>query len=169
MIDYLERNGASPCPPEANPAEWMLKTTLPSTDGPPWFDVWQASPEYSAMKQELTQLRLMEPVTNSAASSSGNNAHDGEFIVSFSTQLREAFLRLAKHFWRSPVYIWSKLSVTILFVSLLTQKPKVWVSHSIDHGIVSFYWLQLPRQKQPSRPAESALLGLHVCPYLQPI
>ncbi|KAM5517453.1 ABC transporter [Fusarium oxysporum f. sp. phaseoli] len=115
MIDYLERNGASPCPPEANPAEWMLKTTLPSADGPQWFDVWQASPEYSDMKQELIRLRSMEPAANSDALSSANTSHEGEFIVSFTTQLREAFLRMAKHFWRSPVYIWSKLSVTILF------------------------------------------------------
>lgn len=125
MIDYLERNGAPPCPPEANPAEWMLKTTLPSVDGPQWFDVWKASPEYTAMKQELTQLRSMQLVTNPAASSPGGNAHDGEYIVSFWTQLRETFLRMANHFWRSPVYIWSKLSVTILFVSLITQQPKI--------------------------------------------
>jgi hypothetical protein len=70
------------------------------------------------MKQELIRLRSMEPATNSDALSSANTSHEGEFIVSFTTQLREAFLRMAKHFWRSPVYIWSKLSVTILFVSL---------------------------------------------------
>ena len=25
MINYFERNGADPCPKEANPAEWMLE------------------------------------------------------------------------------------------------------------------------------------------------
>ncbi|KAF5971728.1 ABC-2 type transporter [Fusarium coicis] len=115
MINYFERNGAPTCPPEANPAEWMLKTTLPSTDGPQWFGIWRASPEYSAVKEELVRLRSKAPIANSLTQVAEVDSHEGEFMVSFSHQFREAFWRITKHFWRSPVYIWSKLSVTILF------------------------------------------------------
>ncbi|RSL52107.1 hypothetical protein CEP53_008201 [Fusarium sp. AF-6] len=115
MIDYLERNGASPCPPEANPAEWMLKSTLPSPQGPQWFDIWRGSAEYSVVKEELAQLSSKRPVANSSDSPAADASHQGEFVVSFWAQFHQVFLRVAKHFWRSPVYIWSKLSVVILF------------------------------------------------------
>ncbi|KAF5011266.1 hypothetical protein FDECE_2619 [Fusarium decemcellulare] len=115
MIDYLERNGAPPCPPEANPAEWMLKSTLPSPQGPQWFDIWRASADYFAVKEELAQLRSKRPVADSLDSPAASTSHQGEFVVSFWTQFRQVFLRVTKHFWRSPVYIWSKLSVVILF------------------------------------------------------
>ncbi|KAF5591683.1 ABC-2 type transporter [Fusarium pseudocircinatum] len=115
MIEYFERNGAPTCPPEANPAEWMLKTTLPSTEGPQWFDIWRASPEYSAVKEELVRLRSKASISTSLTQVAGVDSHEGEFTVSFSHQFREAVWRITKHFWRSPVYIWSKLSVTILF------------------------------------------------------
>jgi hypothetical protein len=29
LISYFERNGAKPCPPEANPADWMLRENTP--------------------------------------------------------------------------------------------------------------------------------------------
>lgn len=104
----------------------MLKITSPSPEGPQWFEVWRSSPEYSAMKEELIRLRLMRPVVDSSSSPDGGAFHEGEFVVSFWTQFREVFLRVTKHFWRSPVYIWSKLSVTILFVSLqLTPDPTI--------------------------------------------
>lgn len=115
MIDYFERNGAPECPPNANPAEWMLKTTLPSSDGPDWFEIWRASDEYREVKAELTRLREGK----TAVTLEGDHASQHkEFVTSFSTQFQAVFSRTAKHFWRSPTYLWSKLSVTILFVSV---------------------------------------------------
>ncbi|KAF3807378.1 ZEB2-regulated ABC transporter 1 [Colletotrichum gloeosporioides] len=110
MIDYLERNGAPPCPPDANPAEWMLKVTTLSEDGPNWFEVWRSSAEYQDVKEELRLLRqLAEGHTNQ-----GDPSSEHEFVTSFWTQFVQVFSRTAKHFWRSPVYIWSKLTLTIL-------------------------------------------------------
>ncbi|TDZ30767.1 ZEB2-regulated ABC transporter 1 [Colletotrichum spinosum] len=110
MIDYLESNGAPPCPADANPAEWMLKVTTLSEDGPNWFDIWRSSPEYRSVKDELGLLRQL--AANQSLES--DQASDHEFVTSFSTQLAQVFLRTAKHFWRSPVYIWSKLTLTVL-------------------------------------------------------
>lgn len=108
MIDYLERNGASPCPPKANPAEWMLKATTLSDDGPNWCEIWRSSPEYREVKNELGILRQQtqdKPMTKGAE----NDVASQEFASSFWTQFIHVFVRTAKHFWRSPVYIWSKL------------------------------------------------------------
>ncbi|TDZ74967.1 ZEB2-regulated ABC transporter 1 [Colletotrichum trifolii] len=110
MIDYLESNGAPPCPADANPAEWMLKVTTLSEDGPNWFDIWRSSPEYRSVKDELGLLRQL--AANQSLES--DQASDHEFVTSFSTQLAQVLLRTAKHFWRSPVYIWSKLTLTVL-------------------------------------------------------
>ncbi|KAL3298278.1 ABC-2 type transporter [Colletotrichum asianum] len=110
MIDYLERNGAPPCPPDANPAEWMLKVTTLSEDGPNWFEVWRSSAEYQDVKDELRLLRQLAE----GQTSQGDPSSEHEFVTSFWTQFVQVFSRTAKHFWRSPVYIWSKLTLTIL-------------------------------------------------------
>lgn len=110
MIEYLERNGAPPCPPDANPAEWMLKVTTLSEDGPNWFEVWRSSAEYQDVKDELRLLRQLAE----GQTSQGDPSSEHEFVTSFWTQFVQVFSRTAKHFWRSPVYIWSKLTLTIL-------------------------------------------------------
>ncbi|KAI8286692.1 ZEB2-regulated ABC transporter 1 [Colletotrichum sp. SAR11_240] len=110
MIDYLERNGAPPCPPDANPAEWMLKVTTLSEDGTNWFEVWHSSAEYQDVKEELSLLRQLAE----GQTSQGDPSSEHEFVTSFWTQFVQVFSRTAKHFWRSPVYIWSKLTLTIL-------------------------------------------------------
>ena len=73
MIDYFESNGAPKCPVEGNPAESMLKATLPSADGPNWHSIWRASPEYQEVKAELGHLR------QGSAESKTSGAEGGEF------------------------------------------------------------------------------------------
>ncbi|EFQ32643.1 ABC-2 type transporter [Colletotrichum graminicola] len=113
MIDYLERNGAPPCPADANPAEWMLKVTTMSEDGPRWDDIWRSSKEYREVKEELKILRQQDARQLPTDAAGDGIAHQ-EFASSFWTQFHHVFVRTAKHFWRSPVYIWSKLTLTCL-------------------------------------------------------
>ncbi|KAK1978333.1 ABC-2 type transporter-domain-containing protein [Colletotrichum cereale] len=113
MIDYLEKNGAPPCPADANPAEWMLKATASSEDGPNWYDVWRSSTEYREVKDEL-RILLQEGIDQLPADTAGDEVAHQEFASSFWTQFQHVFVRTAKHFWRSPVYIWSKLTLTFL-------------------------------------------------------
>ncbi|KAF7551877.1 hypothetical protein G7Z17_g4706 [Cylindrodendrum hubeiense] len=60
MTNYFERNGAPPCPPGANPSEWMFEAI---GDAPgshtevDWDQVWKSSPEYRAIQDELARLR----------------------------------------------------------------------------------------------------------------
>ncbi|KAM5380089.1 hypothetical protein ACJZ2D_003736 [Fusarium nematophilum] len=111
MIEYFERNGAPKCPRTGNPAEWMLNITLPSSTEVDWFKIWRGSTEYADVKKELTRLRRTEAIVWEEEYASQHN----EFVTSIWTQLWEVFLRTSKHFWRSPTYAWSKLSVTVLF------------------------------------------------------
>lgn len=133
MIDYLERNGASPCPDDANPAEWMLKVTTLSEDGPNWYDIWRSSREYQEMKNELGLLRQQSQ--EKLPTNTKDHTYQ-EFASSFWTQFLHVFIRTAKHFWRSPVYIWSKLSLTILLVRALSFPG---VTHSLTTIVQALY------------------------------
>ncbi|KAM0267314.1 hypothetical protein ACHAPA_006094 [Fusarium lateritium] len=117
LLKYFERNGAPLCPPDANPAEYMLDMIQPSNDETveniDWHAVWRRSPEFKDVKQELQRL-------NSLPSSLPTDVEDGdasqhqEFVASFMTQFREVLIRTWKHFWRSPTYTWSKTALIVL-------------------------------------------------------
>ncbi|KAK7967909.1 uncharacterized protein PG986_002186 [Apiospora aurea] len=108
LIEYLERNGAPKCPDTANPAEWMLEAIQAPADGTKgidWFATWHQSPEYRAVKSKLSRLRQAPRISNDR---SDDPFLSQEFVASFWDQFREVLLRIAKHYWRSPAYIWSK-------------------------------------------------------------
>ncbi|KAK7918078.1 hypothetical protein PG985_009952 [Apiospora marii] len=108
LIDYLERNGAPKCPAAANPAEWMLEVIqAPSdgTEGIDWFVTWRASPEYQAVKSELSRLRH---ASSAVSETESDPSLRQEFVTSFWSQFQQVLLRTAKHYWRSPTYLWSK-------------------------------------------------------------
>lgn len=68
------------------------------------------------MKTELRRLRQLESPSYAVNKEQCASQHN-EFVASFSTQFRLVLIRTMRHFWRCPTYTWSKLSVTILFVS----------------------------------------------------
>lgn len=113
LIEYFERNGAPKCPPEGNAAEWMLGLASGTGDGPNWPEIWHSSPEYTEVKAELARLRARSASSNSDLSSNTSNEQHKSH-QSYSSQFKEVSLRVSKHFWRSPVYIYSKLSLTII-------------------------------------------------------
>lgn len=121
LIDYLERNGAPQCPVEANQAEWMLEVIKPSKDGDEgidWYETWRSSPEYGAVKTELSRLRgLANSKDGNALDTMGEASQHKEFVASFYTQFSVVLFRTWKHFWRSPVYIWSKIILIVISVS----------------------------------------------------
>lgn len=117
LIEYLERNGASPCPPGENPAEWMLHV-IGAAPGAhttvDWPSVWRSSNEYLHVKQELQSLKDLAAV--SIPTQVDDNQHS-EYAVSFWAQYWQVQKRVAQQYWRSPVYIYSKLSLVVLSVS----------------------------------------------------
>jgi len=70
LTSYFERNGAPPCPKDANPAEWMLEVigAAPrSHTDLDWFDIWRNSPEYVEVKRELRRFKEVRRLGKTAS------------------------------------------------------------------------------------------------------
>lgn len=115
MIEYFERNGAeTKCPPDANPAEWMLRAigAAPGTKSTQdWFAVWRGSPEYQKLHENLASLataglQYQKEATNLVESTS--------YAAPMTTQIYEVTKRFAQQLWRTPTYIYSKVALCLL-------------------------------------------------------
>jgi hypothetical protein len=114
MTSYFERNSGLPCPPEANPAEWMLEAigAAPgSTSDIDWHQAWRDSPEYASVQGELQRLKADVKETNPIADDAGSYR---EFAASFWQQLVQVTHRVFQQYWRTPSYIYSKASLCVL-------------------------------------------------------
>lgn len=118
VIDYFERNGATPCPLNTNPADWIMEV-LGCAPGHrsniDWHTVWQRSPEYARVHHELEEMELRPRPTQT-----GGDIADvldfKEFAAPFHVQLWECFKRVNSQYWRTPSYIYSKAALSILAV-----------------------------------------------------
>lgn len=125
MTEYFERNGAPPCPPDANPAEWMLGAigAAPGSEtNIDWFKTWKESPECAAVHQELDRLEKDGNKTDAESSPVHDAASYREFAAPFFQQLREVLGRVFQQYWRTPSYIYSKAALCIgisLFIGLV--------------------------------------------------
>ena len=115
MIDYFERNGAqTKCPPDANPAEWMLRAigaapgTKPSQD---WFAVWQQSREYQQLHEHLDSLAA---AGRQRQTTIADMTPSTSFAAPMSTQVYEVTKRFAQQLWRTPTYIYSKIALCVI-------------------------------------------------------
>jgi ABC-type multidrug transport system permease subunit/ABC-type multidrug transport system ATPase subunit len=114
MTSYFERNSGVTCPPEENPAEWMLEVigAAPgSVSEVNWYDAWRESPEYAAVQAELERLKADAKEGNPAAEDAGSYR---EFAAPFWQQLTEVTYRVFQQYWRTPSYIYSKASLCLL-------------------------------------------------------
>lgn len=125
MSSYFERNGAPPCPSDANPAEWMLSAigAAPGSHSEiDWFQAWRDSPECAAVHKELERLKEDGGNTDAASTAVHDKTSYREFAVPFSEQLREVLWRVFQQYWRTPSYIYSKAALCIsvsLFIGLV--------------------------------------------------
>ncbi|PLB40012.1 uncharacterized protein BDW47DRAFT_123955 [Aspergillus candidus] len=116
LIDQSVRNGGPPCPPDANPAEWMLDVigAAPGSHTDiDWFDTWRNSIEYARVQEHLAELkRERSQQTDLSCVDSGQNHGDNasyrEFAAPFSVQLCEVQLRVFQQIWRYPTHIYYK-------------------------------------------------------------
>ncbi|KAL2172726.1 hypothetical protein VTG60DRAFT_4172 [Thermothelomyces hinnuleus] len=114
MISYFERNGGFPCPPDANPAEWMLEVigAAPgSSSSIDWHQTWRNSPEYAAVQAELQRLKADVKESNPITDDPGSYR---EFAAPFTQQLFLVTHRVFQQYWRTPSYIYSKTSLCVL-------------------------------------------------------
>ncbi|KAJ7136060.1 ABC-2 type transporter-domain-containing protein [Mycena epipterygia] len=125
LTGYFEKYGAHPCPPEANPAEWMLEV-IGAARGhksvQDWPEVWKTSDEREQVRKEFDQMvEELSLVEDSGESSAGFEL----FAMPLSTQIWECFRRVWLQYWRTPTYIYSKLTlITIcsLFIGFTFYK-----------------------------------------------
>jgi ATP-binding cassette subfamily G (WHITE) protein 2 (PDR) len=116
LTKYFERNGAHACPPDANPAEWMLEVigAAPgSHTDVDWHETWRQSPEYQEVHRELDNLKAELSNTTQLSTSTTDKASFREFAAPFGAQLWEVTLRVFKQYWRTPSYIYSKGSLCV--------------------------------------------------------
>ena len=127
MIRYFERNGAPKCPPDANPAEWMLHVigAAPGSHADKdYFQVWRESPEYLAVQYELNAMEHMnkgheEEPKNATTLSRWRLRRDAKesrrtYAAPFWIQYYYVLTRLFQQYWRTPSYIYSKFAMGIL-------------------------------------------------------
>ncbi len=122
LINYFVRNGAKPCPPAANPAEWILEIT----GGAPgsktdidWYQTWRNSPEYEEVQRHLTELsseraQMAAIQRTVSAQKREDKAAYREFAAPMVEQVRETMVRVFQQYWRTPSYIYSKIFLCVL-------------------------------------------------------
>ena len=116
LISYFERNGATPCPKDANPAEWMLEVigAAPGSHTDlDWFDIWRKSPEFGVVKEELRRLKDVRPIEKTASAVTRDKASFREFAAPFWLQMWEVQKRIFQQYWRTPSYIYSKVALCL--------------------------------------------------------
>ncbi|KAK3385327.1 ATP-binding cassette transporter [Podospora didyma] len=125
LTGYFERNGATACPPGANPAEWMLEAIGAAPGSRPnldWHETWRSSEEYKSVQGELARLRTKGAARPSVDDETGGPVTHHEFASPLWQQFLVVTQRVFRHSWRTPSYIYSKLSLCIatsLFIGLV--------------------------------------------------
>lgn len=121
MLSYFEKNGGFECPDDANPAEYMLEVTgvAPGAHSDiDWPLVWTNSVERENVRQQLAEWKNSS-VDNAKTESNSKESQASytEFAAPYHVQLHETLVRIFQQYWRTPRYIYSKLSVVTLTVS----------------------------------------------------
>jgi len=112
LLSYFEKNGAD-CPPDANPAEWMLDTIgagqARRTGEKDWGEVWQDSEELAAVKREI--IRIKEERIKDV--DSAPKAEQKEYATPLCHQIKVVQKRTHKSYWRSPNYCFTRFFIHI--------------------------------------------------------
>lgn len=114
LTGYFEKYGADPCPPDANPAEWMLHVigaapgSIAKHD---YAEVWKNSEERLAIRAEIDRMMA-------EFGASDNNVPEASMRASeFAAPLWKQYLvvthRVFQQYWRSPRYIWAKIFLSV--------------------------------------------------------
>ena len=113
LIDYFEVNGAKKCPPNVNPAEYMLEAIgagNPDYKGKDWGDVWASSPEHEERSREIQEM--ISSRRNENPSSTLDD--DREYAMPISTQVSSVVYRSFVSYWRTPDYMIGKFMLHIV-------------------------------------------------------
>ena len=114
LTKYFERQGARPCGAEENPAEWMIEiiTAKPEQGAIDWPQAWRDSPERQTVKATLAEMRR----TLSSKPADTDATSLLQYAAPFKTQLHLVLVRVFEQYWRTPVYLFSKIALCTLSV-----------------------------------------------------
>lgn len=114
VIDYFERNGAAKCLPDDNPAEYILQvigagaTVKVDRD---WGDVWDGTPDG---QQAISETAALKEEYHELESTDEQEGLDQTFAAPWFTQYRAVQSRAFQIYWRSPTYIYSKITLNVV-------------------------------------------------------
>ncbi|PWN28796.1 hypothetical protein BDZ90DRAFT_230805 [Jaminaea rosea] len=109
---YFERNGADPCDPTANVAEYILEVVSGGkSKGINWGDAWLNSEECCNVRSEIDQIVK----TRKERPEKVDPRAQREFATPLGEQFREVTLRQFKDLWREPSFAYA-----ILFSNFVT-------------------------------------------------
>jgi ATP-binding cassette, subfamily G (WHITE), member 2, SNQ2 len=118
LISYFRRYGAE-CPPNANPAEWMLDAIgagqAPRIGDRDWGEIWRTSDEFAAVKEDIVRIKEERRQTVGSAP----KAVQKEYATPLWHQIKVVQTRTHKAFWRSPNYGFTRL-FNHLAIALIT-------------------------------------------------
>uniref|UniRef100_A0A8H7K3G5 ABC transporter domain-containing protein n=1 Tax=Bionectria ochroleuca TaxID=29856 RepID=A0A8H7K3G5_BIOOC len=100
LTHYFESNGAQHCPPNANPAEWMLDVIgdAPGTKSAiDWHKRWRESPQYIKVQAELAGMKIEKSSYGSSPRKENPGSYQ-EFAAPFIVQLRENLKRVFQQY-----------------------------------------------------------------------
>lgn len=112
LTSYFERNGARPCGPDENPAEWMLEVigAAPGSETAiDWPVTWKNSEERRAVKATLAEMK--ENLSQKEVDEDPT-ALD-QFAAPLGLQLWVVVKRVFEQYWRTPSYLYSKTALCV--------------------------------------------------------
>ncbi|KAJ2099259.1 ATP-binding cassette transporter snq2 [Coemansia sp. S100] len=101
LISYFERNGAAKCPPDANPAEYILDVVGSGSAGIDWPQTWEQSPERHAALTEITRINQIKA---DAGSTQSVEDHSRKYARHLPYQLQIVTRRMFRSHWRDLQY-----------------------------------------------------------------
>ena len=118
LVEYFRKHGAE-CPPNANPAEWMLDAIgagqTPRLGDRDWGEIWSESEELVATKADIIRIkegRLQEVGLQPTLKQK-------EYATPIWHQIKTVQARMHRAYWRSPNYGFTRLFNHVM-IALLT-------------------------------------------------
>ncbi|EPY49857.1 hypothetical protein SPOG_03329 [Schizosaccharomyces cryophilus OY26] len=112
LLEYFANHGATPCPPDANPAEYILDVigagATAKTDRD-WHEVWNNSEERKHTTEELDRIESSK--ANSKREVKKEDTHTYAMPLWF--QIKFVLTRNFHSYWREPSLLMSKMFLNI--------------------------------------------------------
>ncbi|KAJ2232407.1 ATP-binding cassette transporter snq2 [Coemansia sp. RSA 1722] len=111
LVRYFESNGAAPCAPTANPAEYILDVVGSKTSSIDWPQVWQQSPQRAQIMGEIDRINQIK---QSGGKDQGTADDDKTYARSYWFQTKLVTRRMFIMYWRNTEYNLTRLALQII-------------------------------------------------------